>query len=190
VVKRDEIENAVKTVDDGEYMQISSSNNIVVTEGLTATIGVENLLIIDSGDALLVARRDEDQRVREIYERLRKRKDERAFVHRTAYRPWGGYTVLRKGNRYKIKRLAVIPGRRLSLQRHYHRSEHWVVVRGTAKIVLDRDQRILRPGESIFIPAGVFHRLARATTTTSAFSMANLDSSLRKLLLNVSSSTS
>jgi mannose-1-phosphate guanylyltransferase/mannose-6-phosphate isomerase len=159
VLSRDEMGNAVKTLGDGEYMQINSSNNIVVTERLTATIGVENLLIVDSGDALLIAKRDDDQKVREIYERLRKRRDERAFSHKTVYRPWGNYTVLGKGNGYKIKRLVVIPGRRLSLQRHYHRSEHWVVVRGTARIIMDQDQRILRPGESIFIPAGVVHRL-------------------------------
>ncbi len=86
--------------------------------------------------------------------------DERAIVHRTAYRPWGSYTVLEEGDRYKIKRLTVLPGKKLSLQMHYHRSEHWVVVRGTAKVIVgDRELLLRPPGESTFIPAGVKHRL-------------------------------
>ena len=80
-------------------------------------------------------------------------------MHKTAYRPWGSYTVLEEGERYKIKRLTVLPGNRLSLQRHYHRSEHWVVVRGTAKVKIGDKELLLRPGESTFIPAGVVHRL-------------------------------
>ncbi len=159
-LKKDGNGNAVKIKGmKADYLQVDSKNNLIITERLTATVGVENLLIIDTGDALLVASRGESQKVKYIYERLKKRGDERVIVHRTAYRPWGSYTVLEEGDRYKIKRLTVLPGKRLSLQMHYHRSEHWVVVRGTAKAIVGEEEILLRPGESIFIPAGVKHRL-------------------------------
>ena len=80
-------------------------------------------------------------------------------VHRTAYRPWGCYTVLEENTGYKIKRITVKPGKRLSLQRHYHRSEHWVVVKGTARIIVDGEEVLLRSGESTFVPAGAIHRI-------------------------------
>ncbi|RDV81827.1 mannose-1-phosphate guanylyltransferase/mannose-6-phosphate isomerase [Ammonifex thiophilus] len=133
--------------------------NLVISERLTAVVGVEDLIIIDTGDALLVAPRRDAQEVKKVYAELTRRKDERAVVHRTAYRPWGSYTVLEEGERYKIKRLTVLPGKKLSLQRHYHRSEHWVVVRGTARITVDGEEKLLRPGESVFVPAGLSHRL-------------------------------
>ncbi|MDK2983526.1 MAG: mannose-phosphate guanylyltransferase / mannose-6-phosphate isomerase [Thermococcaceae archaeon] len=143
----------------GDYINVDSKDNLIITERLTATVGVEDLVIIDTGDALLVAKKGETQKVKEVYKKLVEKGDERALVHRTAYRPWGSYTVLEEGERYKIKRLTVLPGKRLSLQRHYHRSEHWVVVRGTAKVKVGDKELLLRPGESTFIPAGVVHRL-------------------------------
>ncbi|MDN5321077.1 MAG: mannose-phosphate guanylyltransferase / mannose-6-phosphate isomerase [Thermococcaceae archaeon] len=143
----------------GDYINVDSKDNLIITERLTATVGVEDLVIIDTGDALLVAKKGETQKVKEVYKKLVEKGDERALVHRTAYRPWGAYTVLEEGERYKIKRLTVLPGKRLSLQRHYHRSEHWVVVRGTAKVKIGEKELLLRPGESTFIPAGVVHRL-------------------------------
>nr|WP_205664694.1 cupin domain-containing protein [Ammonifex thiophilus] len=133
--------------------------NLVICERLTAVVGVEDLVVVDTGDALLIASRRDAQEVKKVYAELARRRDERAVVHRTAYRPWGSYTVLEEGERYKIKRLTVLPGKKLSLQRHYHRSEHWVVVRGTARITVDGEEKLLRPGESVFIPAGLSHRL-------------------------------
>ena len=160
VLKKDENGNSVVIRAKKAYhIGVNSKNNLVMTERLTATVGVEDLIIIDTDDALLIARRGEGQRVREVYRRLKKRNDERALVHRTAYRPWGSYTVLEENDRYKIKRLTVLPGKKLSLQMHYHRSEHWVVVRGTAKVRVGDEEILLRPGESTFIPAGVIHRL-------------------------------
>ena len=160
VLEKDEDGNAVKVSGHGaEYINLSSKRNLVMTKRLTATIGVEDMIIVDTDDALLIAHRGEAQRVKEIFRILKERKDERAFVHRTAYRPWGSYTVLEEGERYKIKRLTVLPGKKLSLQMHYHRSEHWVVVRGTAKVTVGEKEILLRPGESTFIPAGVKHRL-------------------------------
>lgn len=160
VIEKDEGGNAVRV--DGrksEYISIGSRNNLVMTNRLTATVGVEDLIIIDTDDALLVAHRGDSQKVKEVYKLLKEREDERVFVHRTAYRPWGSYTVLEEGERYKIKRITVLPGKKLSLQMHYHRSEHWVVVRGTAKVIVGDREVLLRPGESTFIPAGVKHRL-------------------------------
>ena len=160
VMEKDEIGNAVKVGGrKGYHIGVNSRNNLVMTNRLTATVGVEDLIIIDTDDALLVAHRGEGQRVKEVYRRLKEMKDERVMVHRTAYRPWGSYTVLEEGDRYKIKRLTVLPGKKLSLQMHYHRSEHWVVVRGTAKVRIGEKEILLRPGESTFIPAGVVHRL-------------------------------
>ncbi|WP_297512871.1 mannose-1-phosphate guanylyltransferase/mannose-6-phosphate isomerase [Thermococcus sp.] len=143
----------------GYHVGVNSRNNLIMTERLTATVGVEDLIIIDTGDALLVAKKGESQKVKEVYRALKELGDERVIVHRTAYRPWGSYTVLEEGERYKIKRLTVLPGKKLSLQMHYHRSEHWVVVRGTAKVIVGDKELLLRPGESTFIPAGVKHRL-------------------------------
>ncbi len=158
--EKDEGGNAVKVRGlKAGYVGIDSKSNLIMTERLTATVGVSDLVIIDTGDALLVAHRGETQKVKEVYRRLKERGDERVIVHRTAYRPWGSYTVLEEGDRYKIKRLTVLPGKKLSLQMHYHRSEHWVVVRGTAKVILEDREILLRPGESTFIPAGVRHRL-------------------------------
>lgn len=160
VLEKDEDGNAVRVSGRNAYhIGVNSKNNLIMAERLTATVGVEDLIIIDTDDALLIAHRGEGQRVKEVYKRLKERNDERAIVHRTAYRPWGSYTVLEENDRYKIKRLTVLPGKKLSLQMHYHRSEHWVVVRGTAKVRVGDEEILLRPGESTFIPAGVIHRL-------------------------------
>ncbi|AIF68729.1 mannose-1-phosphate guanyltransferase [Palaeococcus pacificus DY20341] len=160
IFEKDENGNALRTKGKkAEYLGVDSENNLIMTERLTATVGVKDMIIIDTGDALLVAHRGEAQKVKQIYKMLTERNDERAIVHRTAYRPWGSYTVLEEGERYKIKRLTVLPGKRLSVQMHYHRSEHWVVVRGTAKVRVGDKELLLRPGESTFIPAGVIHRL-------------------------------
>jgi len=143
----------------GECISVESSKNLVITKRLTALVGVENLAVIDSGDALLIAKRGETQKVKEIFKILKNKGDERAITDRTSYRPWGQYTVLEDGERYKIKHIVVLPKKRLSLQMHYHRSEHWIVVRGMAKIVVDGKEMFLRNGESTFIPSGFAHRL-------------------------------
>jgi mannose-1-phosphate guanylyltransferase/mannose-6-phosphate isomerase len=160
VLGKDESGNAIRMSGKNAYhIGINSGNNLIMAERLTATVGVEDLIIIDTDDALLIAHRGESQRVKEVYRLLKERDDERVMVHRTAYRPWGSYTVLEENDRYKIKRLTVLPGKKLSLQMHYHRSEHWVVVRGTARVLVGDREVLLRPGESTFIPAGVKHRL-------------------------------
>ncbi|MDI9645103.1 MAG: mannose-1-phosphate guanylyltransferase/mannose-6-phosphate isomerase [Archaeoglobales archaeon] len=155
VMNKNGDKNAIK----GEAITLESRNNLIIASRLTALVGVEDLVVIDTDDAILISKLGETQKVKNIFKMLEERKDVRAIVHRTAYRPWGSYTVLEEGDRYKIKRITVKPGKRLSLQRHYHRSEHWVVVKGTAKIVYDGKEVLLRPGESTFIPIGVLHRI-------------------------------
>jgi len=155
IFDKDENGNAVK----GECISLDARNNIIFGERLTAAVGVEDLVIIDTRDAVLVCKREEAQKVKDLVEILKERGDKRAFIHRTSYRPWGSFTVLEEGDFYKIKRLTVLPGKRLSLQKHYHRSEHWVVVKGTARVTIDDREFLLRNGESTFILAGKKHRL-------------------------------
>ncbi|MDV3104335.1 mannose-1-phosphate guanylyltransferase/mannose-6-phosphate isomerase [Thermococcus waiotapuensis] len=159
-LEKDEDGNAVVMKGKRTYhIGVNSKNNLIMAERLTATVGVEDLIIIDTDDALLIAHRGEGQKVKEVYKHLKEKNDERALVHKTAYRPWGSYTVLEENDRYKIKRMTVLPGKKLSLQMHHHRSEHWVVVKGTAKVRIGDREILLRPGESTFIPAGTVHRL-------------------------------
>lgn len=155
VIKKDEDGNAVR----GEFLGINSKNNVIVSEGLAVALDVENLAIINTRDVTLVCPRDSSQKVREVVKKLQMRGDERISHHLTVYKPWGSYTVLEEGKGYKVKRLTVLPGKRLSLQMHYHRNEFWVVVEGTAKVTVEEREFILKKGESTFISAGMRHRL-------------------------------
>jgi len=145
----------------GDALLVGASNTFVQSEDrLVAAVGVHNLLIVDTADALLVADRARAQDVRHIVSHLKANGDERHRLHRTVHRPWGTYTVLEEGPRFKIKRIVVKPGASLSLQMHRYRSEHWVVVSGEA-IVVNGDQELqVRVNESTYIPAGHKHRLA------------------------------
>lgn len=127
---------------------------------LIAAIGIRDMVIVDTPDALLVADRKRAQDVRLVVGKLKQRGHESARLHRTVARPWGTYTVLEEGPRFKIKRIVVRPGATLSLQMHYHRSEHWVVVGGIAKVVNGDREFLVDVNESTFIPAGCRHRLS------------------------------
>ena len=129
------------------------------SERLIGAVGVDNLLIIDTPDALLVADKSRAQDVRHLYKQLKDRGHEAHKVHRTVYRPWGTYTILENNPRYKIKRIEVKPGSSLSLQMHHHRSEHWIVVSGMAKVVNGEQEFFVRVNESTYIPSGCMHRL-------------------------------
>ncbi len=155
IMEKDESGNAVR----GEFLGVNSNNNLIISEGLVTAVDVENMVIVNTKDVTLVCPRESSQKVREIVKALRKRSDERAEHHITVHRPWGSYTVLEEGNGYKVKRLTVLPGKRLSLQMHYHRNEFWVVVKGTAKVTVGDREFLLRKGESTFIPMGTKHRL-------------------------------
>ncbi len=140
------------------------SNCFIRGEGrVIGAVGVENLLIIDTADALLVAAKSHAQDVKHIYAKLKAAGNEAHKLHRTVHRPWGTYTVLEEGPGFKIKRIEVKPGASLSLQMHHRRSEHWVVVSGTAKVVNGDRELSVATNESTFIPAGNRHRLENAT---------------------------
>jgi mannose-1-phosphate guanylyltransferase/mannose-6-phosphate isomerase len=144
----------------GDTISIDTKDTLVISsKRLISTIGIEDCLIIDTDDAVLVARKGETQKVREIVNKLKADNRKEALEHLTTYRPWGSYTVLEESERYKIKRIVVNPGERLSLQMHYHRSEHWVVVRGAAKVTIgDKDVHI-HENESAYVPKSTLHRL-------------------------------
>lgn len=141
---------------------LDSADNLVYSKPkkLVSLIDVSGMVVVDTPDALLVCPRSSSQKVKEIVSLLKKKKDERAIYHQTVYRPWGSYTVLESSERHKIKNITVIPERRLSLQLHHHRSEHWVVVKGMATVQVDGKEFFLSPGESTFIKGGVKHRLS------------------------------
>ncbi len=144
----------------GEVVLVDAENTFVRAEGrIVAAVGTRNLIIVDTPDALLVADRDRTQDVKKVVEQLKIQEHETYKLHRTVTRPWGTYTVLEEGNRFKIKRVVVKPGGALSLQMHHHRSEHWVVVNGTAKVVRDDQTYLVNANESTFILAGQKHRL-------------------------------
>lgn len=145
---------------DGQTVLVDTAGTYVHAETrLVATVGVEHLIIVDTDDALLVAHKDRVQDVRQVVQRLKQQGHDAYRLHRTVVRPWGTYTVLEEGPRFKIKRLEVRPGASLSLQLHHHRSEHWVVVSGMAKVINGDSESFVNTNESTFIPAGVRHRV-------------------------------
>ena len=144
----------------GEALLHSTRNSTIHSnDRLVGTIGIENLIIIDTPDAVLVADKSRAQDVKQIYAELKAKGHEAHKLHRTVHRPWGTYTVLEEGEGFKIKRIEVKPGASLSLQLHRHRSEHWVVVSGIAKVTNGERELIVNINESTFIPAGHKHRL-------------------------------
>lgn len=144
----------------GEAVLVDVGNSFIQSEDrMVAAIGVNNLIVVDTPDALLIADRDRAQDVKKVVQQLKLMEHESYKLHRTVHRPWGTYTTLEEGDRFKIKRIVVKPGASLSLQMHYHRSEHWVVVSGTAKVVNGESTFLVRSNESTFIPAGHRHRL-------------------------------
>ena len=144
----------------GECMFVDSANCYVQSSGrMVAAVGLDGVMIVDTPDALLVAHHDHVQDVKKVAQQLKLANHETYKLHRTVLRPWGSYTVLEEGPGFKIKRIVVKPGSALSLQMHYHRSEHWVVVSGTAMVINGDKQMLVRTNESTFIPAGHKHRL-------------------------------
>lgn len=145
---------------EGEVFVHEATNcYIKSTHRMVAAVGVDNLVIVDTPDAVLIVDRDRAQDVRHIYAALKAQGHESYRLHRTVHRPWGTYTVLEEGSGFKMKRIEVRPGASLSLQLHHHRSEHWIVVNGTATVVNGEKQYLLKTNESTYIPAGHKHRL-------------------------------
>ena len=145
----------------GEALFIDSRDNYVQSDGrMVATVGVDNLIVIDTADAVLIAHADRAQDVRKVVKQLKDNDHESYRLHQTVCRPWGTYTVLEEGPRFKIKRIVVKPGAKLSLQMHHHRNEHWVVVEGMAKVTNNGSgTHLVAKNESTFIAAGHKHRL-------------------------------
>lgn len=145
---------------DGEAILVDSHDSYIrADDRVIAAVGIKNLIIVDTPDALLVVDKHHVQNVKQVVQRLKQSGHPCYKTHSTVHRPWGTYTELEHGERFKIKRIVVKPGSSLSLQMHYHRSEHWVVVSGTARIVNGDKDLLLHTNESTFIPSGRKHRL-------------------------------
>jgi mannose-1-phosphate guanylyltransferase / mannose-6-phosphate isomerase len=149
----------------GPVLLLDSRNTFVQAQDrLVAALGVDDLVVVDTPDALLVAHKDASQHVKEIVARLKKEGLQVAVEHATVNRPWGSYTVLTEGTGFKVKRIVVKPGASLSLQLHHQRSEHWVVISGVAQVTRGEETSELGPNQSTYIPVGVKHRLANRGT--------------------------
>ena len=154
--EKDENGNSV----DDNLIAINSHNNFIYSSNrMIALADIDDLIVVDTPDALLISKKGNSQKVKNIVKELKGRESELHHIHLTAHRPWGTYTILEKNDKYKIKRIVVKPGKRLSLQKHFHRSEHWVVVEGTAIVTVGDKESVVRPNESTYIPIGDLHRL-------------------------------
>jgi len=142
------------------HISVDSKNNLIYgSERKIATVDVEDLIVVDTGDALLISKKGSSQKVKKVVSEIRK-DTQMHNVHLTANRPWGTYTVLEDNPHYKIKRIVVEVGKRLSLQKHFHRNEHWIVVSGTATVRVEDKTFMLRANESTYIKMGDIHRLS------------------------------
>ena len=157
VLGKDAAGNAVQ----GDCINIDCTNTLMLSSRhLVAGIGLEDLLVVETADAILVAKKGESQKVKDVVAQLKSKGRREANEHPTDYRPWGSYTILGEGSDYKIKRIVVNPGQVLSLQMHHHRSEHWVVVNGTALVTIGDREQMICDNESVFVPQTVKHRLS------------------------------
>lgn len=156
VSKKDEDGN----VKIGHVLDEGSKNSFVYSSSkLVATIGLEDIILVETEDAVLACKADKSQDVKKIFDTLKKQNDNTHLVHKTVYRPWGYYTVLGQGKGFLTKMIQVNPAQKLSVQSHNHRSEHWVVLEGTAKVLLEGKEYILSPGHSVDIPVKAIHSL-------------------------------
>lgn len=159
----DENENVVLRRGDSQLpvVALNSKNNFIITRNhAVAVVDVDDLVVVDTTDAVLISKKGSSQKVKEVLAIIKKEQPELSEVHRIAYRPWGSYEILSEASTYKIKRIIVSPGKRLSLQKHFHRSEHWVVVSGTAEVQIGDEIKVVRPNESVYISMGDVHRLS------------------------------
>lgn len=144
----------------GDVMLQDSHNSLVLSKSrMVAGVGLEDIVLVETADAVMVARKSHTQDVKTIVERLKADKRSEANTHRKVHRPWGSYECLDSGDRFQVKRIIVTPGGSLSLQMHHHRAEHWVVVRGTARVTRGEETFLLSENQSAYIPLGTTHRL-------------------------------
>ena len=144
----------------GDAVIEDSTGCYVRSDGaVTAVLGLENTVVVTTPDAVLVAHRDKAQNVKRVVDALKRLKRPEAEDHNRVYRPWGFYESLIQGDRFQVKRIVVMPGAKLSLQKHFHRAEHWVVVAGSALVTRDEETLLVRENESIYLPLGCVHRM-------------------------------
>jgi len=144
----------------GDVVLEGARNSYVRSDGiLTAVVGLEDAVVVVTKDAVLAMHRDRAQDVKRVVDRLKAAGRPEAVTHNRVYRPWGFYEGLITGERFQVKRITVAPGQKLSLQKHFHRAEHWVVVNGSALVTRDAETRLVRENESIYLPLGCVHRL-------------------------------
>jgi mannose-1-phosphate guanylyltransferase/mannose-6-phosphate isomerase len=145
----------------GKAVALDSRNILIrADEQLTAVVGLDNVIVVTTPDAVLVVDAAQADKIKQLVERLRQEKRPEASAHKRAYRPWGYYQSVDEGARYQVKRIVVKPGGRLSLQKHFHRAEHWIVVRGTAEVARNGEVHLIHENESIYLPIGCEHRLS------------------------------
>ena len=146
----------------GSVVFHDSHNSLAHSEDaiLTAVVGLDNVVVVTTPDAVLVTSRDKAEQVKDLVEQLKSQNRDQAVRHLRVYRPWGYYQGIDLGSRHQVKRIVVKPNAMLSLQKHFHRSEHWVVVRGTAEVTIGSETRTVHENESTYIPIGAVHRLA------------------------------
>ena len=155
--ERDQSGNCLR----GKVEVINTRNSVVMSENtLTAVVGLDDVVVVSTPDAVLVSSRKKSDAVKDLVASLRQKKMPEADEHLRMYRPWGWYQRIDLGSRFQVKRIMVKPGGRLSLQKHFHRAEHWVVVRGTAEVTVDERTLVLHENEAAYIPIGAVHRLA------------------------------
>lgn len=153
---KDKENNVIK----GDVVAVATKNSLIYAESrLVSTVGLDNMLVVETEDAVLIAKKEESQKIKEIVGQLKNLGKKEVDEHLTTQRPWGSYTIIMEGKRYKIKKITVQAKQKLSLQMHYHRSEHWVVVSGTAKVTIGDKESIVHEGESIFVPKSAIHRV-------------------------------
>ncbi|KQP03017.1 mannose-1-phosphate guanylyltransferase/mannose-6-phosphate isomerase [Pseudorhodoferax sp. Leaf265] len=156
VLPKDESGN----VKQGDVLLHDSHNTLALSEGrLIACVGVDNLIVVETADAVLVANKDKTQDVKKIVDALKREGRSEGQLHRKVFRPWGWYDSVDNGARFQVKRIVVKPGGQLSLQMHHHRAEHWIVVSGTARVTRDKESYLVSENESTYIPLGSTHRL-------------------------------
>ena len=144
----------------GDVLLHDTHNSFVLsTSKLVATVGLNNIVVVETKDAVLVADKDKVQEVKKIVDQLKSAERPEYQLHREVYRPWGNYDSIDNGTRYQVKRITVKPGAKLSVQMHHHRAEHWIVVSGTAKVLNGNEEKLLTENESIYIPVGAVHYL-------------------------------
>lgn len=156
ILEKDGDGNALK----GDCVAFDCTNSMLVgSDRLVAAVGLEETIIVETNDVIVVAKKGETQKIKDLVGLLKKGRRKEVDEHTTTYRPWGSYTILTEGNGFKVKRIMVLPGERLSLQMHYHRSEHWVVIAGTAKVTIGEQDKMVHESESVFVPKSTKHCL-------------------------------